>query len=1616
MAADERNLTIRRGQLKGTVTRFLTYLQSEELDPNQVSLRREKIEEVWHEFDQIQTALELTENLNESTAYRKEFEDLYFKAIVEANKIVSLGMVKETTSERGSMAIASERSTGRNSMAPQVKLAALKVPVFNGDYLEWASFYDTFTALVHTHPDLLPVSKFFHLREALSGEALNSIRSLETTANNYEKAWSILCARYNNKKVRIQAHVRAIFDLDALQSDSAIKLRYFFDALSGHMRALEALEQEPESWGPLLMHLISTKLDKKTLQEWEAGSPKDRIAEVSEIMQFLENRFKILEAIESAKNVHSSTRGAISNGSTGQGKSNKYNNQFSSLMISAGLKCYVCQLPHTIYKCPTLIALPIKERINKVTELKLCKICLRQHENKKCFAKYCFKCSKPHNTLLHLAQIKNAEQGNKNSTENAEESTSAASSSISAHTLVQNDEQVLLSTAVVHKHNASGENVECRILLDSGSQCNLITENMVQNIRLKRYQVQHTVMGIGGITQPVTRAVNVSITSRYNSFNLILTCLVVQKITHCMPNNEVENCVAPNDINLADPLFRRPQKIDLLLGNKHFFEIICAGQIKQHVAGPIFQETRFGWVVAGPVLRKSCKDTKNVSSVTHTTACVENDTHFENLVSKFWRIEKLETDPPLTLEEKMCRSHFDKTVQRDKTGRFIIRLPFKNTNNASALGKSYQIARRRWAATENRLRNNIPLREAYTQFMHEYEALGHMERVIEKEDEENKKSCYLPHHAVINENSTTTKVRVVFDASCKTESGNSLNDLLLKGPVLQDELLYILARFRTYNYVLSADITKMYRQIKVANEDCNYQRILWRADPKMPIQVYRLTTLTYGTVPAAFIATACLEKLAETGNDYLRARESIKRDFYMDDYLSGASTKEEAIRLKHEVLSILGQAGFELRKWSSNDPSIINSNMSVGDKGAGNDVRVFDCAITKILGLFWEPSDDVLRYKVSEYVENTEIINKRKILSEIATIFDPLGLVGPVVVVAKLFMQNLWQLRVNWDEQLPKDVSDEWLQYKKCLPRLNKLVIPRMIISKHKIINIQIHGFADASTKAYGACLYLRSTDEVGTHTVRLIFAKSKVAPLKTISLPRLELCAALLLARMQHRVIPKLRLEIERKYFWSDSTITLAWISSPSTRWKTFVAHRVGEIQDLSCTSEWSHVSTHDNPADLISRGCDASQIAAMELWWYGPKWLCLNKEDWPAKNEVLHHQLNGKNIPEKQNVIEFSGITTDTFSIFDKYSSLNKIIRITAYCVRFYNKIKEPKISECGVLTTTDLRNANLRLLIKVQKDHFEKELNELNSENGQVSSKSKFFRLRPFLDEEGLIRVGGRLKNALSLGIFQKHPILLPKESAYTNLLFQREHEQLLHGGPQAMLASIRLKYWPLNARNIARKTVYRCVKCFRMKPTVVQPIMGNLPRERVEIQSRAFQICGVDFAGPIMVKQSLRRNAPATKGVEACLNSRPLTALSSDPSDLLYITPAHFLIGDSLMSIPERDETNTQVNRLDRWRRVQQFSQILWKRWSREYLHQLQERSRWASEKGPKVDIGSVVLISEDNLPPLRWKIGRVREVTRGSDNIIRTAVVKTVDGELTRAVRKLCPLPFEGNDG
>ncbi|XP_029348389.1 uncharacterized protein LOC115034949 [Acyrthosiphon pisum] len=1079
-------------------------------------------------------------------------------------------------------------------------------------------------------------------------------------------------------------------------------------------------------------------------------------------------------------------------------------------------------------------------------------------------------------------------------------------------------------------------------------------------------------------------------------------CLV-PKITNILPSENIGGeCIVPSDIELADTSFKIPKKIDLLLGACHFFEILGKQKIKPTINGPIFQETQLGWIVSGLVTSKYTNGKPN--NVNCHTALVEENrsTNLEIMVSKFWRTEEFEAAVPYTTEEKKCVDHFERTVNRNEN------------------------------ALERRLQNDEKLKKDYITFMSEYETLGHMELV--KNEEKLGETCYLPHHAVKNENSKTTKLRVVFDASCKTESGYSLNDTLLKGPVIQDELLYIISRFRTHKFVLTADIQKMYRQVLVTKQDSEKQRILWRADPSLPIQIYRLTTLTYGTVPASFLATACLRKISELESSYVKACEAIRNDFYMDDFLSGAETKEEAIKLRDEVILIMKKAGMTLRKWSSNEPSIVSC---MSEKENANECIFEEESITKILGLYWNAD------------------------AETPAIFDPLGLVGPIIVQAKLIIQSLWKIRISWDEPLPDNIRIEWVKYRKGLSMLNKLTIPRNIGCNKILANIQIHGFADASIKCYGACIFLRSTNEQGEHTAKLICAKSKVAPLKVISLPRLELCAALLLARLVSRIVPKLKLNIAKKYFWSDSKIVLSWIASPSTKWKTFVAHRIGEIQDLSNITGWAYVKSSENPADIISRGCDAEQISSINLWWNGPEWLKNNIEEWPISEKTSQND-NIEMLPEAKTVRNIALVVTDEFILFKRYSSLNKILRIAAYWLRFRDFLVKKSSASVGPLRAEDLERANI--------------------------------------DDKDILRVGGRLKNASTIEVFQRQPIILPGDSIYTKLLFQREHIiRCMHGGPLAILALVRLYYWPLKARNIARATVHKCVTCFRQKPVFVEPIMGDLPRERIE-PSRPFKISGIDFAGPLLIKDSLKKRASLTKGyvcifvcfatkavhielvidlstksflnalnrffdrrewrfipprsphfgglweasvksmknligkvlseshltyeelntiltrVEACLNSRPLTEMSSDPSDLTYLTPAHFLIGESLMVIPERDESTIPANRLDRWRRVRQYTQILWKRWSNEYLNQLQVRKKWSVERGPTLAIGTIVLMRDENIKPLNWKLGRVLSVSHGEDGVIRTALVKTMTGEYNRAVRNLCPLPVDDNMG
>lgn len=403
---------------------------------------------------------------------------------------------------------------------------------------------------------------------------------------------------------------------------------------------------------------------------------------------------------------------------------------------------------------------------------------------------------------------------------------------------------------------------------------------------------------------------------------------------------------------------------------------------------------------------------------------------------------------------------------------------------------------------------------------------------------------YLPHHAVIKSSSNTTKLRVVFNGSLKTNSGLSLNDILMTGPTIQDDLFLLLIRFRFYIYVLLADVEKMYRQFLIREEDRKYQKIFWNKGNQL--QEYHLNTITFGFAPSSFLAIRCLHRLAEDeGHDFLLAAKILKRDLYVDNLITGASTITEAQEICNQMNALLSKACLKLRQWASNEPTIL---ANVDEKCLDNDFKLNKNCMLKTLGIFWKAKEDIFVYTI-KVPELPSKISKRIILSEIAKLFDPLGLLGPVILYAKLIMQELWMSKVTWDEFVPSSIYYNWLKFCNQLSSINSMSFKRNILITNSN-DIQLHGFCDASDKGYGACLYIRSNNSRGESQVSLLCSKSRVAPLKKDIIPRLELCGALLLTTLFKKVIESLHLQVNLVTFWTDSEIVLYWLHShPSTQ-----------------------------------------------------------------------------------------------------------------------------------------------------------------------------------------------------------------------------------------------------------------------------------------------------------------------------------------------------------------------------------------------------------------------------------------------------------------------------------
>ncbi|XP_062713718.1 uncharacterized protein LOC134290572 [Aedes albopictus] len=807
-----------------------------------------------------------------------------------------------------------------------------------------------------------------------------------------------------------------------------------------------------------------------------------------------------------------------------------------------------------------------------------------------------------------------------------------------------------------------------------------------------------------------------STSSLYSEYSSSLKCLVTPKITNALPSKAVNTSdwKIPSRFPLADPKFGTPADIDLLIGVTEFFRVLKPGHLIIGDGLPELRETELGWVVAGEIQDESSVvvNPLQVNSVT-----VES---LNDAIKRFWEIEEVDVQSASSTEQQECEELFRQSHQRDSDGRFVLKLPFRS--NLYLLEDNRSMALRRFFFLEKRLRKQPDLQAQYSAFIEEYERLGHCKEIREIEDRPGMMKYYMPHHAVLRPDSSSTKLRVVFDASAKScSSAASLNDVLQVGATVQSDLFSILLRFRMHRFVFTADITKMYRQVRVHPDQTSVQRIFWRSNPTERLRVLELQTVTYGTAAAPFLATQSLVQLCEDqGPEFPLAARIVVEDCYVDDVISGTDTIEEAVESCHQLQALLGKGGFPVHKWCANNELILadipeseREKLLQLDQLSANEV-------IETLGLIWDPISDEFLYAIDNSPSEPTPVTKRPVFSKCARLFDPVGFLSPVVVLAKQLMQRTWLAKMDWDSPLEGDLLADWQRFCECLKGVNEIKVPRPVFC-FPYATLEIHGFADASGLAYGACIYVRCVGAEGECSVQLLCSKSKIAPLQDMTIARKELCAALLLSRLVRKVFPILSVDVSVLHLWSDSQIVLAWLRKSPTVLQPFVRNRVVEIVQENRHTQWNYVRSKENPADVVSRGQSPEVLKENTLWWNGPAFL--HSQDYePAGIE----EVRDCELPEMKSssFVVVNALNVDDLPIFKRFSSFRKLQRIMAYVQRFirncHEKVVENRVKEVSP-TITELRTALHTIVVLIQNEALFDEIQRVeNNEPCRVVGK--------------------------------------------------------------------------------------------------------------------------------------------------------------------------------------------------------------------------------------------------------------------------------------------------------
>lgn len=604
-------------------------------------------------------------------------------------------------------------------------------------------------------------------------------------------------------------------------------------------------------------------------------------------------------------------------------------------------------------------------------------------------------------------------------------------------------------------------------------------------------------------------------------------------------------------------------------------------------------------------------------------------------------------------------------------GHYQVALPLRKSK--LSMPNNRKVAEQRALNLQRRFKRDLSLLQQYTNFMNDMISKGYAEQVPTAElGRSDGRLWYIPHHGVYHPHKE--KIRVVFDCGASYQ-GTSLNAELLQGPDLTSSLIGVLTHFRKEPVAILADIESMFYQVKVPAEDVDLLRFVWwpNSDLTQDLADFRMKVHIFGATSSPSCSNFALWKCAEDNEGLfsLDVTEKLLNAFYVDDCLVSTVGEEEAVMLRHDLVSICSKGGFKLTKWRSNKCTVMDT---IPEEQRAQCRKNLDLAhdvfpVERVLGVQWCFQSDAFKFRI-EVQEKP--VTRRGILSVISSIYDPLGILSPVILSAKIILQRLCRKNLGWDDIVPPAAAQEWRTWLKDLNLLEHFQVDRCLKPPGfgEVTAAQLHHFTDASEDGYGVVTYLLLRNALSQGHSAFIMGKARVTPLKAVSIPRLELTAATMASRMDTYWKKELHMPLQESVFWTDSTSVLKYIRNQTSRFRIFVANIVSEILKVSQPAQWRYVNTSSNPADAASRGLNTDVFLKNTIWLSGPPYLILPEQEWPANPDDPGGLLPDD--PEVKDCVAVNAVSgsekVDATADFIQYfSSWTALKRAVAWILRF-------------------------------------------------------------------------------------------------------------------------------------------------------------------------------------------------------------------------------------------------------------------------------------------------------------------------------------------------------------